>query len=189
MKKMMILAILSALLVLFTMNSTFAGAVGGTVKLGIDMAGDHDVSAPGDSKSYDVDTGFSLSGEVFGKIGNNFDVGAGITIQIPRSVEDFEGDFMFIPVYGMIRARIETENVAPYFIGQLGYNFFLADDDYKGAADLTGGLYYGLGLGIIIKKHFLIEALYSVNNGTYELSSNELDIENSQVTLNFGYNF
>jgi hypothetical protein len=127
MKKTLILVALSALLVLFTMNSTFAGAVGGTVKVGIDMAGDHEVSGA-ENETWDVDTGFSLSGEVFGKIGNNFDVGAGINIQIPRSVEDAEGDFMFIPVYGMIRARIETENVAPYFIGQLGYNFYLVPE-------------------------------------------------------------
>ena len=189
MKKTVILAVLSALLVLFTMNSTFAGGVGGTIKLGVDLAGDHDVSAPGDSESYDVDTGVSLSGELFGKIGNNFDIGVGITYQFPRSIEDFEGDFNFIPIYFMIRARIETENIAPYFIGQLGYNFYEGEDEYKGTLDLEGGLYYGLGVGVIIKKPFIIEAIFSVNNGTAEGSNIEYDVEYSKVTLNFGYNF
>lgn len=150
MKKTVILAVLSALLVLFTMNSTFAGGVGGTIKLGIDMAGDHEGSVGGGSMSFDVDTGVSLSGELFGKIGDNFDIGGGITYQFPRSLDEegYEGDFNFIPIYAMIRARIETENIAPYFIGQLGYNFFLGDDEYKEDDKLEGGLYYGLAQGL-----------------------------------------
>ncbi|MFH1930930.1 MAG: hypothetical protein ABIN18_04985 [Pseudomonadota bacterium] len=190
MKKMTLLVILSAFVVLFTMNDTFAG---GTFKLGIDLSGDHEVSGYGLSGTEDVETGFSLTGELFGKISNIFDIGGGITVQIPRSQEDFEGDFYFIPLYALIRARIETEKVTPYFIGQLGYNLFEGDSDYKGSgiykADLEGGLYWGLGAGIIIRKNFLIEVLYSVNNGTAEALGYEFDIEYSKVTLNFGYNF
>jgi hypothetical protein len=193
MKKIITMAILSVLVVFFAVNHTFAEGIGGTVKLGIDLAGDHEVSGYGLSGSDDVETGFSLTGELFGKVSNIFDIGGGVTIQIPRSQEDFAGDFYFIPLYGMIRARIETETVTPYFIGQLGYNFFDGDSDYKGygilEADLEGGLYYGLGAGIIIGKHFLIEALYSVNNGTGTILGYEFDIEYSKVTLNFGYNF
>jgi hypothetical protein len=193
MKKVITLAILSVLVVFFTVNNTFAEGIGGTVKLGIDLAGDHEVSGYGLSGSTDVETGFSLTGELFGKVSDIFDIGGGLTLQIPRSQEDFQGDFYFIPLYGMIRARIETETVTPYFIGQLGYNFFGGDSDYKGSgiyeADLEGGLYYGIGAGIIIGKHFLIEALYSVNNGTGKILGYEFDIEYSKVTLNIGYNF
>ncbi len=64
---------------------------------------------------------------------------------------------------------------------------------YKGygmyEADLEGGLYWGLRGGIIINKHFLIEILYSVNNGTGKILGYEFDIEYSKVTLNLGYNF
>ena len=193
MKKIITMAILSVLVVFFTMNNTFAEGIGGTFKLGLDLGGDHEVSALGLSGSTDVEKGFSISGELFGKVSDIFDIGGGITFQIPRSQEDFEGDFYFIPLYAMIRARIETENATPYFIGQVGYNFFNGDSDYKGSgmfeADLEGGLYYGLGVGIIIGEHFLIEALYSVNNGTGTISGYEFDIEYSKVTLNLGYNF
>ena len=193
MKKTITLAILSVLVVLFTVNNTFAEGIGGTVKLGIDFSGDHEVSGYGLSGTEDVDTSVSLSTELFAKISNNLDIGGGISVQIPRSQKDFEGDFYFIPLYGAIRARFETENVAPYFIGQIGYNFFGGDSDYKGygmlEADLEGGLYWGLGGGVIINKHFLIELLYSVNNGTAEVLGYDFDIEYSKVTLNFGYNF
>ena len=92
-------------------------------------------------------------------------------------------------MYAAIRAKFETENVAPYFIGQLGYNFFDGDDDYAGPIELDGGLYWGLGGGVIINKHFLIEVLYSVNNGTGKLYGIEGDVEYSKVTIKLGYNF
>ena len=189
MKKVITLAFLSVLVVFFTVNNTFAEGIGGTVKVGIDFAGDHEVSVLGFTGSEDVDTGVSLSAEFFSKINNNFEIGGGITFQIPRSQKDFQGDFYFIPLYGAIRVRAETEKVDPYFIGQLGYNFFDGDNDYAGVIDLEGGLYYGLGGGIIINKHFLIELLYSVNNGSGQAFGISGDVEYSKVTLNFGYNF
>jgi len=193
MKKIMPLAVMGILVVFFTVSHSFAQGIGGAVKLGVDFDGDHDVSGYGFSGTEEVDTGVSFSAELFTKIGYNLDLGGGITVQIPRSQKDFEGDFYFIPVYGAIRARFESGNVAPYFIGQLGYNFFDGDSDYKGSgvyeADLEGGLYWGLGGGVIINKHFLIELLYSVNNGTAEELGYEFDIEYSKITLNFGYNF
>jgi len=189
MKKIIPLAIMCILVVFFTVHNTFAEGIGGTLKLGVDFDGDHEVSGYGLSGTEQVDTGVSFSGELFTKIGYNLDLGGGITVQIPRSQENFEGDFYFIPIYGAIRTRFETGNVAPYFIGQLGYNFFDGDSDYKGYADLEGGLYWGLGGGVIINQHFLIELLYSVNNGTAEVFGYEFDIEYSKVTLNFGYNF
>ena len=194
MKKIIPLAIISVLVVLFTAHITFAeGGFGGTFKLGIDFPGDHEVSGYGLSGTEDVDTGVSLSGELFANVAKNFDIGGGITVQIPRSQKDFEGDFYFIPLYGALRVRFDTENVTPYFIGQIGYNFFDGDSNYKGygmyEADLDGGLYWGLGGGIIFNKHFMIELLYSVNNGTGTILGYEFDIEYSKVTLNIGYNF
>lgn len=193
MKKITMLAVISALFVIFTVNNTFADGIGGAFKFGFDMEGDHEVSGYGLSWKEDVDQSFSLSAELFAKIGYNLDIGGGIIYQIPRSQKYFEGDFYFIPIYGAMRVRFETGNVAPYLIGQAGYNFFDGDSDYKGygiyEADLEGGLYWGLGGGVIINKHFLIELLYSVNNGTVEELGYEFDIEYSKVTLNFGYNF
>ena len=127
--------------------------------------------------------------EIFSRINKNLDIGGGITVQIPRSLENFQGDFYFVPLYGAIRVRFDTENVIPYFIGQFGYNFFDGDSDYKGIIDLDGGLYWGIGGGIITNQHFLIELLYSVNNGTGRAFGISGDVEYSKVTINLGYNF
>lgn len=190
MKKTVIMLTLSALLAIFTVNNALAG---GAIKIGIDLAGDHDVSGYGLSGSEDVDMGFSLSAEFFGSIGDNVDIGGGLTWQLPRSQKDFEGDFYFIPLYGMIRVQSSSAKVAPYAVGQLGYNFFFGDDDYKGtgiyAADLEGGLYYGIGGGIIINDKFQIEALYSVNNGSADILGYDFDIEYSKISIIFGFIF
>jgi len=183
MKKISLLSILSAFLVFVAANNSFAGDFGGTIKLGIDLPGDYEISNYESNGTVDVDTGFSISGEFFAKISNNIDLGGGITWQVPHSRNDTEGDFYFVPVYGMIRVRFETGAVAPYLIGQLGFNYF------KYGWEENSGLYYGGGAGIIIKKHFLIEALYSVNKGTTIESGIDSDIEYSKVSLNLGYNF
>jgi len=193
MKKIKILSILSILAVFFMVNTTFAEGIGGTVKFGVDFEGDHEVSGYGLSATEDVDTSVSFSAELFAEIAYNIDLGGGITFQLPRSQQDYEGDFYFIPVYGAMRVRFDTANATPYLIGQIGYNYFDGDSDYKGygpyEADLEGGLYWGLGGGVIINKHFLIELLYSVNNGKVKDYGYEFDIEYSKVTLNIGYNF
>lgn len=186
MKRFYMAAIFSSFLVLFAANSAFAG---GALKIGIDFEGQHKANFPTGDETDDVETGLSLSGEFFAVITKNFDLGGGITYQIPRALKDYIGDFNFIPIYGLFRIKSASEQVAPYFIGQIGYNFFNGDSDYVGPYDLDGGLYYGLGGGIIIKKHFLVELLYNVNNGTYDLGAIDFDIEYSKITLNIGFNF
>jgi hypothetical protein len=189
-KKKVLLLLFSVIAALFTVNNAFAG---GAISFGIDFPGDHEVSGSGLSVSEDVDTGISLSAELFGTIGDNLDIGGGATWQFPRSLNDFQGDFYFISYYGMARYRYKSEKVTPYITGQLGYNWFRGDSDYKGpfGGNLDGGLYYGLGGGVIINKHFQIGLLYSVNNGTAEIlgTGRDFDIEYSKLTLLLGYNF
>lgn len=190
-KSTKIVFVLAVVAIFISTNSSFAG---GTIKLGFDLPGDHKVSVLGESGTEDVETGFSITGEFFGAINNYFDLGGGLTWQFPRSQDEYEGDFYFIPIYGMMRVRSDSKTAAPYFIGQIGYNLlFEGDSNYKGSgvyeADLEGGLYYGLGGGVIINEHFLIEMLYSVNNGTGDFSGIEFDVEYSKFSILVGYNF
>ncbi len=188
MKRMLV--VISSFIVLFSVNNVFAG---GAVKLGLDFEGDHKVSGYGVSGTEDVEPGVSLSAEFFAPIAHTIDLGGGMALQIPRSQQDYEGDFSFMPFYFAIRTRLMDNNTTPYFIGQLGYNFFFGDSDYRGTgvyeADLDGGLYWGLGGGVIINRHFLIELLYTENNGTAETAGYSFDIKYSKVTLSFGFNF
>ncbi len=191
MKKLLIVTAIVAILI--TTNTAFAG---GAVKLGFDFPGDHKVSAFGESGTEDVEAGFSLTGEFFGAINKNVDLGGGLTWQFPRSQKDYPADFYFIPLYAMIRVRSDSQETAPYFIGQLGYNLIYdGDTDYTGIDEykfeLEGGLYYGIGGGVILKNRFLIEILYSVNKGTGSNSyyNVDIDVEYSKFSLLFGVNF
>ncbi len=191
MKIIRILAISTVLLMLCTANQALAS---GAVKLGVDFNGDHDASANGQSVSTDVDTGISLTGELFTDIDDHFDLGGGIQYQMPRSLKGYSSDeFNFVPIYGMVRVKSTSPNVAPYAIAQIGYNFFLSNSSYKsssyGDAELEGGLYYGIGGGLLIKKHFIVELLYSKDYGKAKFPPGSIDIEYSKFTLNIGYNF
>lgn len=173
----------------FAVNNAFAG---GALKFGLDFGGTHEWSSDGRSAEMDsVQTGFSLALELFGGVHRNVDLGGGLIYQIPRDAE-YGGrgaSFNFVPFYALIRIKSDGDKIAPYGIGQFGYNLFMADSDYTGPADTNGGIYYGLGAGILIKKRFSVEALYSVNNGELEYRGDRIDIKNTQFTLNFGINF
>ena len=189
MNKTAIMLTLSAFLAISTMNNAFAGAA---IKIGTDLVGDHEISGEGVNDSEDVDIGISMSGEIFRSIGDKIDIGGGITYQFPRSLSDYDGDFNFVPLYGMARLKIlEGKKVTPYVVGQLGYSFYFGDSDYEGSADLEGDIYYAIGGGAIFDSGILLEVLYSVSSGTYDVSefNVELDIEYSVITIAVGYVF
>jgi hypothetical protein len=125
-------------------------------------------------------------------ITKNIEVGVGVKYQMPRRQKDFEGNFTFIPAYFFIRVSgMSNEHITPYVTGQLGYNHFIGDDDYKGVAILSGKHYYGLGLGLLLLNHINLGALYSVNSGAYKLDylNNDLegDIRYSKISLFMGF--
>lgn len=161
----------------------------GVVKIGVDMLGKHEISGLGLEGSEDVKMGFSLSGEYTFSISKNFGIGAGITLQVPRSQKDFKGDFSFVPIYGLVKTRSATGDISPYLIGQLGYNLFQGDSTYTGTAVLSGGMYYGIGGGLILEDGFQGELLYSVNEGSAELLGYDFKVKYSKITFSIGYSF
>ncbi len=171
----------------------------GVIKIGGDTSGKHKVSGEGLSGSEDVEAGLSLSGEYTSIYDKGIELGGGMTYQLPRSQEDYPGDFNFVPIYGLIKICSTTSEPTPYFIGQLGYNvLYEGDDDYTGEASLEGGMYYGIGAGLIFQNGFQIEVLYSVNKGSCKLSGYDyyygyydfdFDIDYSKISLSMGYRF
>jgi hypothetical protein len=173
---------------------------GGVTQFGIgfDLSGNHKVHLTyiGDSASdeYDVDTGISPSIEVMARRDNVL-YGAGIEYQLPRSVDfgEDKGKMGFLPVYGVLRIQIPSESgVTPEFVGQLGYNIFTADDDYKGDADLSDGLYWGFGAGLSI-QNVILQLMYKTNEGGLSLdwdgSKIEGEITNTQINFTGGVRF
>lgn len=190
MKRLHVLVVCLGLVLMFGLNNAFAG---GAVKLGIDFEGDHDVSYDGSTASFDAKSGVSFSGELLAPMNPYVDFGGGITFQFPRELDGWEDEFNFIPIYGLIRVKSPSGDIAPYFTGQIGYNFLLANSAYKTwygvEGDVDGGLYYGLGGGIIIHDRFVVELLYTVNNGEITFPDATFDVEYTKFTLNLGFNF
>jgi hypothetical protein len=181
------------------------------LKLSVDFAGKHHVASSisvgnvSDTGSATEDTtqALTLTGETVGYLDDNVGLGLGISYQIPRKMTNYEGQFNFMPFYGLLKIRSKPVTGRTYFygVGQLGYNLFYGDESYKGAsATLSGGLYYGLGIGWII-ENLNIEFLYSVNhgslkdsgylyyNGSYYYTTLKSDIDYSQINMKVGVNF
>ena len=54
---------------------------------------------------------------------------------------------------------------------------------------LNGGIYYGMGAGLMINEKFQAELLYSVNNGSSELLGVDFDVEYSKLGVSVGFIF
>ncbi|NLI09601.1 MAG: hypothetical protein GX447_02440 [Elusimicrobia bacterium] len=159
------------------------------LKMTIDMGGKQKISGEGLSNSADINTAFSFSFEFMFPSDMRNKLGIGVTYQFPRSIKDSEGDFNFVPLYAFLKMPLGNENdLSGYFLGHLGYNFFMGDDDYKLIGDLSGGLYYGAGIGFQ-SQNILFEFLYSVNNGSYKVLDYNFDVKYSKIGLSIGFIF
>lgn len=164
------------------------------MKGGLDLNGKHKVNFLGESGEEDVKIGFCGGLETIVIKERNYVWGFGGEYQIPRSQEDFQGNFSFIPIYCFLNITFQSDarknEMVPFLIGKIGYNFFTGDDDYKGTGDyaitLRGGIYYGGGFGIMLGKSFSIESIYSVNNGKGEFLDETIDIRYSKFTIYLG---
>jgi hypothetical protein len=183
----MFVALVLAAPVLAQEEAPPANRAGVLVKVGYDAPGTHKVENGG-SVSTDVDSGGFLSGELYATINPHVELGAGLELPNARSLENFNGEFMFIPIYVLARLYPITGPVAPYVAGRIGMNLFLADDDYKNNGDVESGAHLGIGAGIDINK-IQIELLISANTGRLEVGSTCVDVTYSKVGVSVGYRF
>ncbi len=131
---------------------------------------------------------------------------------IANVVEDLEGNeelASFMPVYGSLKYTHKINNkVSVYAQGKAGYAFafdgeLVKDMNYtdsaeKMTAELTGGVYTGIGLGVEI-GNYNVGASYDVNKSTLkteftdlgsgDISSSETKNTYSKVALTVGYKF
>jgi hypothetical protein len=184
------------LVLLFSMSLLIADINWG---IGIDLAGNQEISQDGYSGSVDQDTnmGFEIFSEYINPLSNStgliVEAGLGAAWLIPRGYDDnddeFEEAFSFIPLYGLLQLSTNNPNsLNIYGKAKIGYNFFYGNDDYAGDSDLTGGLYTGFGGGIISRSNFFMELSYQTYNGT---SSNDYwgidrDVVQTQLSILLG---
>jgi len=166
-------------------------------KLGVDFNGKHETSnsnlfiqGSGNSSldgTSDTSSGMSFGGEYVTYVTKRVGLGGGITFQSARGLSDVSGNFSFTPLYGLIKLRTDTgrNNSYEYLIGQLGYNFFSGDQDYRGMGGvLDGGLYFGVGAGVAINR-VQIELLYTEDRGTARDSGYLFDTATNQNDIYF----
>ena len=181
------IALMSFLLVAF--SAVCYGTVV-QIGMGLDVAGNHHLTGNTNSHNSDVDTGLSPCIEIMAQ-DTSILYGFGAEYQIQRKVEfrNNPGKIGFIPLYGVARYQIPINSgVKPELIGQVGYNFITADNEYKAGATLNGGIYWGLGGGLVIDR-FVGQLLFKTNYGTWKYRNDTGSIINTEINLSAGVRF
>ncbi len=170
---------------------------GFTAKLGIDLPGTLDIAPSGADESDDVRMGYSGAFEYVWGGKRAFNFGVGIKGQTPRRAEGqvMEGKIAFLAGYGMMNwiLPLRTTGFNVYSTLHLGYSYPLADAAFKSRlgndAHLSGDIRWAAGLGVLIGRRFLMEALYNADHGEVETGPHTSEFEYRQWTLSAGFRF
>ncbi|AKL98252.1 hypothetical protein [Endomicrobium proavitum] len=140
-----------------------------------------------------TDYGFSVAIERYGYFLGWAALGVGVSYEFNRHLEKTPGTFSFLPVYATLKLKaIDAGWFTLYGLGQAGYSFMFANNDYIGDAKSRGGLYYAFGGGISV-GNVVLQALYSVSSS--HLSRNltaadiDKDVKFSKLGAYIGYLF
>lgn len=200
-----VLGVLIVLMLIFS-STVMAGSSGYfEAKLGADFLGELELNYEGlNLPAVDVTTGFSLSGEYKVPLEDSqWSLGAGLGYQANRNLETgfinylngdsnsetFNVDFNSTALYALLQYDLANEPI--YLVGKLGYSITNADisnipDSRDADVDINGGLYYGVGLGYNIGRNYVIEGLYSVNNGEVKIMQENTEIRRLNDTNDSG---
>lgn len=162
-------------------------------RLGVEPLGNSKASLGALSGEEDVKTGISLTTEYKLPLKETqWTMGAGINYQVDRGfdVEDSNEKFNFTNIYGL--TQYDINNTPVYLVGKLGYGIFSLDPKPE-TSEISGGLYYGLGTGMTFGEddQYVIEGLYSVNNGKEDSDSltETAEFEYSTFQISAGMRF
>jgi hypothetical protein len=190
-RKSAFILFLALILVAFCATDTLASH---NLTIG-NMLGRWQKTAIGQETSKEDTIGFAIGYEYLRESGA-FEYGLGTEFQLNAFFEwdhwqDYDDDyqheelFSFIPIYSVVKFYLtEGEEVTPYLIGRLGYNWQRGNDKYTSAvaSHLGGGLYYALGLGINYNQlKYSFAFLYVKSKGTYNLSGESGDVFYSRI--------
>jgi len=180
-----------------------------TIKGGLDVMGNLELELDGESTDGDMKTGINLGAEYIFPLSDMIGIGPGAAYMLPRGVDEddaVDGKLSFLPVYGVLNICLKSGGeITPFIVGQIGYSFGFMDSTMKDdlesgieeeigeevALEMEGGLYWGIGGGILLSNNIQIELVYNVNNGkiTSDDVDGEIDVEYSKITVTVGYKF
>lgn len=191
MGKTIIAVTVTVLLLCLLASPAWAGVI---IKIGTELPGtvDSRLSELGETESAKEDTQmcFSVGGEYLFVIGKDLSIGAGFEYQLSRKIKQATIGFSFIPIYALGRYQFDSF----YLTAKAGYNLFQIEEQAPKPIELKGGLFYGIGGGVVFADAWQVEVLYSVNNGRLtrkDVPKNELkmDWKYSKIGLSVGYMF
>ncbi len=196
MKKLIILTIIIWSVVLLEAR------VMGQFGVGLDLNGKQTFSNAALSRDSETNTGVSfyaevLSSEAVGPGAMLF--GLGLELQIPRELKNPNLDsqvrkFSYLPVYLTGKYVLTPILLSPEMIVQAGYNLPAYNDNYAHSVvnnlKVSGGFYWGMGLGIGFKP-FVLQAMYKSSQNTFswkDINTQNLETTstNSQLSLQLG---
>jgi len=209
MKKLIFLILLS-----FSVSSYSQNAFTTTLKANFDLEGINKVTdvffSDSLSGEQDIDPGYAIAAEICYDVIPFLSLGAGLSYQFRRDgdviiksdstialeeeltgIEYEKGKFGYIPVYAIVKLTpYESKIITPRLVGQVGYNLFHGDDNFKGDYLLNGGLVYGAGISLDIYRHYQFEVLYKAHKGGVSHADEKFfDAGYSYISLSLGVNF
>ncbi|MBN2424987.1 MAG: hypothetical protein JXR46_11935 [Calditrichaceae bacterium] len=183
MKNRLFVLIPILLVSIFNGGSLQAGEKNIALKAGIDFFSDHKIE---NGMTTDVKISYSLASELHFNHSDLIRYGFGIAYQIPRE-QLIEGEtgkkFSFFPVYALCEINfLPHAAMNPALIINAGYNFFTANNYYRGQNSITGGVYLGGGISLSLHENFRVELFYRFHQGSVD--QNNLKVNYTTCAFN-----
>lgn len=143
----------------------------------------------------EINSSKSLALELLHGSKEKVSVGMGIEYQYPRKYKNISHrskKISFLPIYIKWQYVFDIcENYNIYVGGQYGYNFLFFNDLYNKEYESKGGSHFGIILGNIIHKNFLLESSLTYNSGELinKENDNKTGIRCFTLSLGFGIRF
>ncbi|HVP18279.1 MAG TPA: outer membrane beta-barrel protein [Spirochaetia bacterium] len=161
------------------------------------FAGNQSFAGPAATINASVNSGFAIGLEGLYKIIPNLQIGAGLEYQITRQATYngvSQGNFQFLPVYGMVRVPFAFGPIEPYIVGRIGYGIYSGDSTYtvSGLFATNAGLYFGAGAGIDYSLgafSVFAEATYGLNDGSLSASGVTVNTAYTRLDVSAGVSF
>ena len=148
-----------------------------------------------DEKTYSGATnrGCVLATDFYYYVASDLGLGLGINYTLDSKADYGRDDkYGFTNVYFAVKPKMDLDSDildSFYFIGQIGYGFFRLDCKDESSPGTENGLYWGLGVGLEIMEHFVLELIHSFNYGYVEVNNDRKDMKYSLLAINVGYKF
>ena len=169
-----------------------------SIAAGVDLGGDLKISTSSGDITLDSETGFSLGLKVMQPVTRSLQLGGGIDLHAPRSLDGSDDEVQYAS--GFFEASWRPGERSPFTLfARLGYSEWSLDpevDEPDVDLDESGGLYLAAGIGYRLTSSLSVELLYQRLGGELQFTetspSNESysdDIEYSVASARLRYRF